>query len=209
MEAQERYWSRFAESYDRDGEYVVGRRIIRLIEEALYNERSLGNVLECGCGTGTFTRAIARNARHVVASDLSNAMLEAARVQLRGVKNVILQRADCLNTSFPEEGFDSVFLTNLIHVIDDPLQCLHESNRILRKTGALIIVDFTGYRLGIAKKMQLGLRYLRTWGLPPRRGRNNMSPEQLVALVEGAGFQVQRVQLLTDSANALYLKGTK
>jgi hypothetical protein len=36
-----------------------------------------------------------------------------------------------------------------------------------------------------------------------------MSPEQLKSLVEGAGFQVQRVQLLTDGANALYLKGTK
>lgn len=208
-QVEEHYWSRFAESYDRDGEYVVGKRIIQLIEEALLSERSLGNALECGCGTGYFTRAIARNARHVVASDLSNEMLEVARVQLRGFNNVTIQKADCENTSFPAERFDSVFLTNLVHVMDNPLRCLRESHRVLRNKGSLIVVDFTGYQLSFAKKMKVGLRYLRTWSLPPRGERNNMSPEELVSLVERAGFQVEHVQLLADGANALYLKGTK
>ena len=35
---EEHYWSRFAGSYDRDGEYVVGKRIIQLIEKALLSE---------------------------------------------------------------------------------------------------------------------------------------------------------------------------
>ena len=187
----------------------MGKRIIQLIEEALRSERSPGNALECGCGTGYFTEAIADNARHIVASDLSNEMLEVARVRLRGFKNVTVQRADCKNTSFPAESFDSVFLINLIHVIDNPLQCLRESRRILRYRGSLIVVDFTGYHLSFTKKMKLGLRYLRRWGLPPRGGRNNMSPEELVSLVERAGFQVEHVQLLADGANALYLKGEK
>ena len=206
---EERYWSRFAKSYDRDGEYVVGKRITRLIQETLLTESSLGNALELGCGTGYFTKAIARNARHVVATDLSNEMLGMARVQLRAFENVSIQKADCKNTSFTEESFDSVFLTNLIHVIDAPLQCLHESHRILRDNGSLIVVDFTGYQLSIAKKMTLGLKYLQVWGLPPRGGRSSMSPEQLQSLVEEAGFQVRSMQLLTDGANALYLKGTK
>ncbi len=208
-QAEERYWGRFAKSYDKDGEYVVGKRIIQRIEEALRSERSLGNALECGCGTGYFTKAIAVNAQHIVASDLSDEMLEMARVQLRGFENVAIQKADCANTPYPAQSFDSVFLINLIHVVDDPLQYLRESHRILRDRGSLIVVDFTGYRLGFAKKMKLGLRYMRTWSLTPRGGRNNMPPEELVSLVECAGFQVKRVQLLVDGANALYLKGTK
>jgi ubiquinone/menaquinone biosynthesis C-methylase UbiE len=111
-------------------------------------------------------------------------MLEVARSRLRELKNVTFQRADCNNTSFPSESFDSGFLINLIHVIENPLQCLRESHRILRDRGTLIVVDFTGYRLKIAKKMKLGLRYLRTWGLQPRGGNNNMSPEELVSLIE-------------------------
>jgi ubiquinone/menaquinone biosynthesis C-methylase UbiE len=208
-QTEEHYWSRFAESYDRKGEYVVGKRIIRLIEEALLSERALGDAIEFGCGTGTFTKVIARNTGHLVASDLSNEMLKAARIRLRGFKNVTIQRTDCNDTSFPAESFDSVFLINLIHVIDNPLQCVHESHRILRNRGTLIVVDFTGYRLACAKKMKLGLRYLRTWGIPPRGGRNNMTPGELVSLVEPVGFQVKFVTLLEDGANALYLKGTK
>jgi len=206
---EKQYWSRFAESYDQDGEHVVGKRIIRLIEEALLSERSLGNALECGCGTGTFTKAIAPNAHHLIASDLSKEMLDVARARLRGFENVAVQEADCNNTAFADRSFDSVFLTNLIHVIDSPLQCLRESHRILRDNGIVIVVDFTGYHLSFTKKMKLGLRYLKVWGLPPRGGRNKMSPEELASLVEKAGFHVQRVHLLTDGANALYLRGTK
>jgi hypothetical protein len=34
-DSEERYWSRFARSYDADGEHVVGRAILQAIEEAL------------------------------------------------------------------------------------------------------------------------------------------------------------------------------
>ena len=207
--AEERYWSRFASSYDIDGEYVVGRRILQLIEEALANEKSPGNAIELGCGTGYFTKTIARNASHIVATDLSKEMLEVARSRLRELKNITIQKADCAKIAFPAERFDSVFLINLLHVIDHPSQCLRESYRVLRNEGSVIVVDFTGHRLSFSKKMKLGFRYLRTWGLPPPGGRNNMSPEELALLVERAGFRVENVELLQDGANALYLKGTK
>jgi len=209
MQREETYWSRFAESYDQDGEYVVGKRIIRLIEDALLGESSLGTALECGCGTGTFTKAIARKAHHLTASDLSGEMVEVARVRLQGFENIAFQEADCTRTAFPDRSFDGVFLTNLLHVIDNPLQCLRESHRILRDNGTVIVVDFTGHHLSFAKRMKLGLRYLRVWGLPPRGGRNNMSPRELKSLVEQAGFHVQQVRLLGGGANALYLRGTK
>jgi ubiquinone/menaquinone biosynthesis C-methylase UbiE len=205
---EEHYWGRFADSYEREGEYVVGKPILLAIEEKLLKEQSLGNAIEFGCGTGYFTKAIARNARHVVATDLSHKMLEIARNQLEEFKNITIQKADCAETSFPAESFDSVFMVNLIHVVDDPSQCLQESHRILRNGGSLIVVDLTGYRLSVSKKMKLGFRYLRKWGLPPRRGQN-MSPDELVFLVESAGFKIGDVQLLKDGANALYLKGEK
>jgi ubiquinone/menaquinone biosynthesis C-methylase UbiE len=206
---EEHYWSRYSHSYDRDGEHVVGKRILRTIEEELLKERSSGNAIEFGCGTGYFTKAIARNAKRVVATDLSDKMLEVARSQLRDFKNVTIQKADCATTTFPAASFDSVFMINLVHVLGDSSPCLHESYRILRNGGLLIVVDFTGYRLSFSKKMKLGFRYLRTWGLLPRYGKNEMSPEELVFLVESAGFHVKYIRLLEDGANALYLKGAK
>jgi len=207
--SEERYWSRFAPSYDRDGEYVVGRPILQAIEKRLLGERCLGDVIEFGCGTGYFTKAIVRNASHVTATDLSDEMLEVARTQLGEFQNVTIQNADCARTAFPAERFDTVFMANLVHVVDRPSQFLQESHRILRTGGSLIVVDFTGYRMSFSRKMGLVLRYVRRWGLPPRHGRNDLSLDELVLLVEGAGFRVEDVQLLEGGSNALYLKGRK
>lgn len=206
---EERYWSRFAHSYDRDGEYVVGKPILQAILKRLSEEEDLGDCVEFGCGTGYFTKAIAGHARRVIATDLSNEMLEVARMQLSEFQNVTLQKADCAETDFSAESLDTVLMANLIHVIEDPMPCLRESHRILQSGGLLIVVDFTGYRLGLFRTLQLGWRYVRRWGVPPRHGRNDLSPEELTRLVEGAGFKVKDVQLLVGGSNALYLRGLK
>ena len=206
---EEHYWSRFAASYDRDGEYVVGPAILQAIEERILQEQSLGRAIEFGCGTGYFTGAIAANATQVVATDLSDAMLEVARIKLAGFGNVTLQKADCRDCSFQAESFDTAALTNLVHVIENPLGCLREASRIVRHRGSLIIVDFTGYGLSLPKKINLVFRYLRVWGRPPRGGRNDLSPEELVCLVEESGFVVKHVETLEAGANALYLRGEK
>lgn len=206
---QERYWSRFAHSYDRDGEYVVGKAILQAIETRLSEERDLGDVVEFGCGTGYFTRAIAGNARHVVATDLSDDMLEIARIQLSEFQNVTTRKADCASADFPDQMFDSVLMANLIHVIADPALCLRESHRILRNEGLLIAVDFTSYRMDLLRTTKLACRYLRRWGVPPRHGRNHMSPEELSSLVERAGFRIKDVQLVEGESNVLYLRGVR
>ncbi len=205
----ERYWSSFAASYDRDGEYVVGSAILQAIEERLLKERSLGYTIEFGCGTGYFTKAIAGNATQIVATDPSDAMLEVARMKLEGFGNVTIQKADCRYSSFPAESFDTAVAVNLVHVIENPSQCLQEANRIVRPRGSLIVVDFTGYEMSLPKKMKLVFRYLRKWGRPPRGGWNDLSPEELVCLVEDSGFAVKDVKLLEAGAHALYLRGEK
>ena len=205
----EAYWSRFARSYDRDGEYVVGRPILQAIERRLLQERSLGDAVEFGCGTGYWTRVIAGNAQQVIATDLSDEMLAVAQNQLRGFQNVRIQKADCAQAPFPLGRFDCVLMANLLHVIGHPLQCLQEGYRILRAGGCLIAIDFTSYGMRVSQKVRLGLRYLAKWGLPPRQGRDDMSPDELALLVESAGFKVQNVRLIEAESNALYLRGQK
>ena len=206
---EERYWSRFAHSYDRDGEYVVGHSILEAILNRLSEEKDLGDSLEFGCGTGYFTRALAGQARHVIATDLADEMLQVARTELSQFQNVTIQKADCAGTDLPAERFDTVLMANLVHVIANPLPCLLESYRILKRAGLLLVVDFTGYRLPLSNTMRLAWRYVRKWGIPPRHGRNDLSPEELMGLVQSAGFRVSDVKLLEDGSNALYLRAIK
>lgn len=208
-EGEEEYWSRFAATYDRDGEYVVGEAILQAMKGELLKEGTLGDAVEFGCGTGYFTAALARNARRVVATDLSEQMLHVARERLSGAGNVSLRKADCARTSFAEQSFDTVLMVNLLHVMHDPAGCLRESRRILREKGVLIALDLTGYGMGLAAKIALAVRYVRKWGMPPRHGRNSMSPEELELLVGGAGYAVVSARLLGEKVRAVYLKAEK
>jgi ubiquinone/menaquinone biosynthesis C-methylase UbiE len=206
---KEKYWSKFAYGYDEGVEYIVGKAINQAIIKRLSSEQELGEVIEFGCGTGYFTKAIAKNAKHVIATDLSDEMLEEAKVKLKEYQNVTIEKADCENTSFPLERFDTVFMVNVIHFIQNIHKCLQESNRILKDGGLLLLADYTGYGMRWFDKMKLGFRFFRKCGIPPRHAQTNLSPEEFSSLVEGAGFKVEKIQLIGEKTKALYVRGRK
>lgn len=206
---KETYWSKFAYGYDEGVEYIVGRPIQQAILERLSEERNLGVVIEFGCGTGYFTKAIVKNAKHVIATDLSDEMLEEAKEKLKEYQNLTIEKADCESTSFPSEKFDTVFMVNVIHFIQNPHKCLQESKRILKDGGLLLLVDYTGYGMNWFEKMMLGFRFFRKCGIPPRHAQTNLSSDEFSSLVEGAGFKVEEIQLIGEKTKALYLRGRK
>ena len=206
---KEEYWSKFANTLDEDQKYIVGEVIQQALIERLSGESGLGELIEFGCGSGLFTKVLAENASHVMATDLSDEMLAVARTQLKDWQNVIVEKADCEKTDFPDGKFGSVFMANLIHVIENPSIALQESYRILKDGGLLLIVDYTGYGMKWFEMMKMGIRFLRKWGKPPAYSKGKLSPDELRSLVESTGFQVEEVQLMGDKAKALYLKARK
>jgi ABC-2 type transport system ATP-binding protein len=136
-------------------------------------------------------------------------MLEMAKKQLKEYQEVTVQKADCEERSFPLESFDTVFMANTIHAIENPLKALQQSYQILKHGGLLLIVSYTDYDMNWLEKMALGTRYLSRFGMPPPYGLRNYSPEEISFLVESAGFKVQGVQLIGHKPKALYLKGRK
>jgi len=210
LERKEEYWSRFADTFDEDQKYIVGEAIQQAVIRRLSEERDLGEVIELGCGRGYFTKAIARNAKQVLATDLSDEMVEAARTELKAFQNIAVQKADCENTAFPSERFDTVVMVNVVHFIENPDRCLQESYRILKAGGVLLLADYTGYGMKWFEIMKMGMKFLKKWGKPPRYAqKGSLSPDKLGSLVESAGFEVEEVQLIGDQTRALYLKGRK
>ena len=203
----ESFWGKSADTYMNDTTYVAGEAVLQTVTDRLSAERGLGEVVEFGCGTGHFTQIVAPNAEQVVATDLSDEMLAVAREQLKKLPNVAIQKADVEGTTFPSERFDTAFMVNVIHVVENPCAALRESYRVLKNGGRLLIVSYTGYGMTPWARMALGIRYLRKFGFP-KHGRN-YSPAGLAALVENAGFEVERVQLVGDKTKAVYLTGVK
>jgi len=206
---KEEYWSKFANTFDEDQTYIVGEPVQQAVLERLSGESDLGELLELGCGAGFYTKVLAANASHVMATDLSDEMLAVARTQLKDLQNVTIEKADCEKTDFPDGRFGSVFMANLIHLIENPSITLQESYRILKDGGLLLIVNYTGYGMKLFEMMKMGIRFLRRWGKPPAYSKSKLSPDELCSLVESAGFKVEEVQLMGDKIKGLYLRGRK
>ncbi|HOK06647.1 MAG TPA: class I SAM-dependent methyltransferase [Syntrophales bacterium] len=203
------YWGRFASSYDEGADYVVGGDLRRDVARILAGERDLGGLLEWGCGTGYFTAQVLSAARCVTATDISEEMLAMARRRLAGQWNVTFRRADCEKSPFPPTAFDTVLMANVMNTVSDPRRVLRESHRCLRYNGLIIVIVYTDWGMGIFERLQVALRYLRRFGLPPPWGLRNYSPDELGEMVSKAGFSDVSLTVVGDGPRAVYLKAKK
>jgi ABC-2 type transport system ATP-binding protein len=178
------------------------------VKENIKRLSDLGEVLELGCGTGNFTEVIAQNANHVFATDLSDELLENAKKRLNKIDKITIQKENCMGTSFASNKFDTVFMANLIHVIENPSLALQECYRVLKDDGLLIVASFTNYGMKPLEKIKLGFRFIKVWGKPPQY-THSFSPDSLGLLMESAGFSIEESTLLGDKTKTLYLIGKK
>ncbi|HDR72413.1 MAG TPA: class I SAM-dependent methyltransferase [Methanoculleus sp.] len=168
-EPDEANWSRAAPTYHQDTFTVVGKTAVHeALVRRLKAEAPFGEVLECGCGTGVYSAVLAPLGNRVTAADCTEAMLDAAATTLRGVPNVGFEQASCEALPHREGVFDTVVMINLIHLLENPETALAGAHRVLKTGGRIILASYTACGMRIIEQLQLGLRYLRAFGLPPR-----------------------------------------
>ena len=92
-------------------------------------------VLECACGTGLLTGAIAERCRTLLATDFSANMLKRAKKKYGALPNVTFRQADILHLDEPDGQFDVVIAANVIHLLDEPYKALAELDRVCRSGG--------------------------------------------------------------------------
>jgi ABC-2 type transport system ATP-binding protein len=204
----EEYWSRFPDTYDKKMEYVVGKELLDEIKQELNCLPELGELVEFGCGTGIYTETIVPKTKSMFATDLSDSLLAVARIRIGDHPKVTIQKENCMATSFPSESLDSVFMANLIHVIERPSTLLQECYRILRKGGTLVIVTFTDHGMKFWEKIKMGLRFVKSWGKPPAH-THSFTTEDLALMMEDAGFTIKTSKVIGDNTKALYIIGQK
>ncbi len=204
----EEYWSRFPDTYDKKMEYVVGKQLLDEIIHELNCLPELGELVELGCGTGIFTEMIVLKTKSMFATDLSDSLLAVARTRIGDHPKVTIQKENCMATSFPSESLDSVFMANLIHVVESPSALLQECYRILRKSGILVIVTFTDHGMKFWEKIKMGLRFIKSWGKPPAH-THSFSPEDLASMMKDVGFVIKTSKVIGDNIKALYIIGQK
>jgi len=145
-------------------------------------------VLDVGCGTGNFTRTLARSVGRttglVVGLDLSAPMLargEALRRQDE-LPQVRFVRGDATRLPFVDDAFDAVHTAGALHLMPDVDGVLAELARVVRPGGRLVIGTFV---LSRDRRLRRAERAVR-----PLIGFRFFDDDDLRARIEAAGFDV-------------------
>jgi len=97
-----------------------------------------GPVLELACGTGIVTRQLRAHLAPevaIVATDLSQPMLDYARTKLALLKNVNWRQADIAALPFPDASFATVVCQFGLMFVPDKQAAFREVRRVLREGG--------------------------------------------------------------------------
>ncbi len=123
-------------------------RLIELMPKKTLIEVGLrkGDVFcDIGAGTGVFTiEAAAITHAATYAIDTSEDMLNAVTVKARalGIENINNIKSDGFDYPIDDNSCDFVFMSSVLHEIDNKKALMNEIQRILRDDGKLIIIEF-------------------------------------------------------------------
>jgi len=151
-----------------------------------------GNVvLDLAAGTGDVAEAVAARGASVIATDISPAMVEAAR--RRGIRGAEHRIMDMQAIELPDESVDAAVSRYGYMLVPDPALALQETRRVLRPSGPLSFSTWAP-----AKRNPWATAYgpvLIERGLqePPKPGEPGQfslgEPDRIERLVRRAGFQ--------------------
>ncbi|WP_416884084.1 class I SAM-dependent methyltransferase [Marivita sp.] len=153
------------------------------------------SVLELGCGTGTTAIALAPSLGHIIATDVSDAMLDKGRekAQAAGTANVEFLQSDAADA--PAGPFDAVLALNLLHLLEDLDGALSEIAKRTKPGGLFISKTFCmpGRGSVIWWFIQLGLPIAQAIGKAPYFAK--LSTADLDAAITKAGFTIIETQM--------------
>ena len=109
----------------------------RILQEMVPWDRD--RLLDLGCGAGYWSRKLADLYpwMHITGVDYGEPFIEKARAHYGG-GNVVFQRENFQDLSFPGESFDAVYADNVLEHAYDVTATLSEIHRVLRSGGVLV-----------------------------------------------------------------------
>jgi ArsR family transcriptional regulator len=164
---------------------ALARGLIGLVE--------LGDVLDAGAGDGATAQLIAPRARSVTCVDISETLIDAARVRLASHPNAKAQVADLVDLPFADASFDQVLALNVLTHLRAPGRALGELGRVLRPGGRLVLVTLAAHdHLDVTS----GYGHIHP----------GFRPADVKRLLERAGLDVEQCALTSRERRAPYFQ---
>jgi ubiquinone/menaquinone biosynthesis C-methylase UbiE len=203
-ESEKKFWSWFAPRYDRFVDRQV-KSYTTLANKVLDEVRRDWTVLEVAAGTGQITLEVAGKAREVYAVDITPQMIAVAqqKAKTRGIGNVRFAVEDAYRLPFDGSSFDAVICSNALHNMREPRRALSEMNRVLRPSGVLIAPTICH---GQGLRSRMISRLMSAFGFP---AYHRFTPDSLTRLIEGAGFKIERREVIPERIPMAFVVGRK
>jgi len=204
-------------------------RRVRMLSSHLKRGMS---VLELGCGTGSFTRELARSSADVTAIDVSPELLEIASAK-NSAPNVQYQIQNAYALTYPESAFDSVVGSSVLHHLEIEA-AIRDVYRVLKPGGTIYFTEpnMLNPQIAIQKnipwiKRKLGdspdetaffrwpLRRLlertgyRDVRIDPFDFLHPKTPVALIDHVETLGQVLEKMPGISEFAGSLYIRAIK
>ena len=130
----------------------------------LHRGKRCERLLDLACGTGIFTRPLARETGSlVVGLDLSWPMLRQAQRLIRrvGLRNIVLIRGTAFRLPFVSGTFDCLNCCGALHLFESPDAALKEIGRVLASDGYLCVQTTLrpDYSAGMAYFLERFIRF--------------------------------------------------
>jgi len=189
-------------------------------------------ILELGCGTGYFTRELARTGAMIDAVDISPELLAVAREHCPTV-NVTFQIQNAYALEYEDSVFDAVVGSSVLHHLAIE-QALTQIYRVLRPRGTICFTEpnMLNPQIAIQKNVPAVKRRLGDspdesaffrWALRRQLERADFAriqirpfdflhpqtPSRLIPLIRTAGDWCERIPLISEIAGSLYIKAVK
>ena len=132
-----------AETFDSPKNIFLVNLVCQAVEKQI-NLLSDKEVLDFGGGTGLLTLPLAKQAKSVTLVDISEKMLEQARLKAerQEINNIQFLEQDLLEKTLEKE-FDLIVVCRVLHHMPDLDVALSLFHQHLKEDGQLLIADFT------------------------------------------------------------------
>ncbi|MDF0554157.1 class I SAM-dependent methyltransferase [Kamptonema sp. UHCC 0994] len=141
LEKERQFHDAWASTIDVDGIRVKDYFEACTAPENRFILRQLGDItgkklLDLGCGAGENSVYFAKKGALCVATDYSPGMVEVA-LKLAETNGVKIEgcTANAMELEFPDNTFDIVYASNLLHHLPEPKMAIREMHRVLKPGG--------------------------------------------------------------------------
>ncbi len=151
------------------------------------------DVADLGAGEGTLSQLLAKNARSVIAVDISERMVEVGTQLAKDHPNLEYRLGDIEEPPIEDGSIDLAIFSQALHHANSPQRAVQSAYRILRPGGRIAILDLLAHSFEQAREL-----YADLW--------LGFSEVELLRLLEQTGFQENEVRVVSKELNSPYFQ---